>query len=158
MKLTYDEISPITGNLSVLIEYDDDVCIKFDIESGYTTREGWIDGTPQVEAFEFACPEHLKDTRFVDSGGQVWYKITLLAGDVMMYPDVYDGDSMWIVGKLRKLEDGELTDRFIQVREVDNKKIPYVFDTDLSTMFEGTDFQTAYDHFLKLYNEQFADV
>lgn len=159
MKLSYDEISPITGNMSVLFEEDESgYWTKICMESGYTTQQGWVDGDPEINAFEFACPSHVKETRFVDWSDQVWYKITLSSGDIMLYPDVYDGDSMWFVGKWRKLGDDETTDdRFIQVRKIDGKEVPYVFDSEHAEIFEETAFPDAYDHFNKLVNEQYND-
>lgn len=155
MKLSYDEISPITGDMSVLFEEDESGhWTKICMESGYTTQYGWINGELETAAFEFVCLPHVRETRTVIAG-QVWYKITLSSGDIMLYPDVYDGDSMWFVGKWIKLEDDETIDnRFIQVRKIDNKDVPYIVDSDHAEIFEETAFADAYDYFNKLVNEQ----
>lgn len=159
MKLSYDGISPFTGNMDVLIEHDDDGnWTKLCMQTGYTTQRWWTLYSEDKDRFESVCPDHIKDTKFEDSFGNVWYKITLTSGDIMLYPDVYDGDSMWFVGKWRKLGDNERTDnRFVQVRKINGKEVPYIFDVETATMFEETAFPDAYDHFNKLVNEQYND-
>lgn len=149
--------------MSVLFEEDESGhWTKFCTESGYTTQIGWrlimAENSEDIDRFESTCPDHIKDTKFEDIFGQVWYKITLTSGDIMLYPDVYDGDSMWFVGKWRKLGDDETTgDRFIQVRKIDGKEVPYVFDSERAEIFEETAFPDAYNHFNKLVNEQYND-
>lgn len=160
MKLTYDEISPISGNKSILVEYDEGIgWMKICMDTGYSTQEEWIDGSPQCEAFEFACPEHIKNTKFVDLTGQVWYKLTLCSGDVMLYSDVYDGDPMWFVGKWRDLYIDELLSDKYMIRYEKNiigGEIARVFDNKYAMIFEDTNFADAYNNFNKLVNEELA--
>ena len=151
MKLDYDEISPITGNRSVLVEVENDSVFRFCVESGYCHYSN----VAPVE-FESTCPEHLRDTKFFAGDAGIWYKITLNQGDVMLYPDVYDGDNVWYVGKWRGLHiDEQLNDRmmFRYEKNIAGEQVPYVFDTDLASIFEEEEFPQAYNHFNKLCNE-----
>ena len=54
MKSNYDEISPITHNLSVLVEQDDATGLtsKICMDSGYTTNSFLIDGSETLSKLE----------------------------------------------------------------------------------------------------------
>lgn len=151
MKLSYDEISPLTGMQTVLVEDDTKMCMV----SGYMTHTDWIVGTPQIDAFEFACPEHLKDSRFVSENGQVWYKVVLIQGNTILYPDMIGGDSYWIVGAWRGRRPEESLDDRYMIRFENGE--PKILDTDTSKTFKEAEFEDAYDYFQKIINESTID-
>jgi hypothetical protein len=106
MRLLYDEISPITGNKSVLVEHDqfsgDDV--KLCMESGYQTYfTSWkITNEELIADLENQFPYDVVKSKFIDSGGNVWFKSFLISPNVLLYPD----DNSWCVANLIDLDPG----------------------------------------------------
>lgn len=100
MKLDYDYINPITGKKTVIMEGDRMLCV----ETGYHTFKGWNEVGMGDEVFFNSSPKSVRNSRFVDDLGQVWYKITLFTDSIVLYPTLYDG---WEVNQFRDLEEGE---------------------------------------------------
>ena len=100
MKLDYDDISPITGNKSVLREYDPVLkdTVKMCMESGYQTYlKAWrTDNANFLEEYESTLPVNIKETKFEDSSGNVWYKTVLQSPRVLLFPDA----DVWCVVEL----------------------------------------------------------
>ena len=89
MKLDYDEISPFTGNKSVLIESDASTNIESRIcmDTGYTTRDVWQIGSKNIKLYEKGITQLMIDTKFEDHlTGFVWYLTSMITPQVMLYP------------------------------------------------------------------------
>lgn len=153
MKLSYDEISPITKNKSVLVEYTDDIgFFKMCMESGYSTQEDWVFKSDACKKFNESAPDVVRWSQFVDMNTkQVWYRLTITSGTTILYPDEYDGDYIWKVGKYRFLNEGEVADP-TKLNQVVGDKVR-VIDDENAAIFEDEAFSDAYDLFNKLCND-----
>lgn len=104
MRLNYDRISPITGKMTVLDEWDEqnDVMMSLDMDSGYQTYDVWIEGSSELERYEETSPDIILDSRFVEPiSRQVWFKSTLFGRGFVLYPDA----EKWKVGHFKPIED-----------------------------------------------------
>ncbi len=138
MKFNYDEISPITGNKSVMREDDLRICF----ESGYHTYDDWEIGSQSQIDFASKSPDFIVDTKKIIEG-HVWYLLSLFSEDHVMIPK----NGKWIVNTWKDREENcevvyELT------REVRN--IVQVLDSTDESEFEL--FEDAYDEFQKRVN------
>lgn len=101
MKLTFDYINPITGRKTVLLEGDRMMCV----ETGYHTFRGWNEADQFDRSFYESSPDEVRSSRFVDSLGQFWYKITLFTDTIVLKPE-YDREYDqwgWAVNQFRDL-------------------------------------------------------
>lgn len=146
MKFNYDEISPITGNKSVMREDDLRICF----ESGYHTYDSWEIGSPDQINFASKSPNHIVDTKKIIDN-QVWYLLSLFSENHILIPDDEFG---WIVNTWRDREEFcevnyELT------RELSNgagQKYIQVLDKSLEKHF--IEFEDAYNEFQKRKNAE----
>jgi len=128
MKLTYDAISPISGNKTVFIEDSMYLCM----ETGYHTYDTFLSGTENQEWFNEQSTQYIRDTRFFDPKTMLyWYKITMFSDKSILYPD----ENGWNVAELESTNDSE------------TKKI---IESSVKT-FEQ--FEPALDEFYKLKNQ-----
>ena len=89
LKLDYDEISPITGNKTVLCEYDANMqdTTKICMATGYQTYlNSWKQGSDLLSDYELQLPTEVLNSKVVDSNGNVWYKTVLQSPRVILYP------------------------------------------------------------------------
>jgi len=141
MNWDYDKKSPITGNKSVMVEDDTELCL----ESGYQ-----FDGSIQTwwQEYEEKCPDIIKDSVFIDSDARRWYKSMLFSRDSLLVP-VENG---WEVNTFRDLYVDELENgaRYEMMREImtaDNRKLIEVLDPNQARHF--IEFIEALDEFTK---------
>lgn len=147
MRLNYDEISPITGNLCVLVEMDQTQGqnMRLCMESGYHTFDNWKEGSEAVNIFLSAAPELIKDTAVVDEDQQVWVKIIMMTPDVVLNPDAQISDDgvklIWKVSSFKFIPEGELPEpKLVSVQVGERFK---VLDDDSASVFEDSDFENA---------------
>lgn len=148
MRLNYDELSPITGNMCVMVELDatKGEHMKLCMESGYQTFDSWKDGTDIVEKFLSVSPELVKTTKFIDDNNNVWVKIIMMTPDVVLNPDLVIGEDdnvkmIWKVSTFRLLDEGVLPDKnMVTVQIGDRFK---VLDEDTCSIFDELDFENA---------------
>ena len=158
MKLNPDEISPITGNLCVFVEYDinSQQDTKLCMESGYHTFESWKIGSEELKRFEDASPEFILKTRFED-GDQIWYKITMFTKDALLCPE---DDGRWKVNSFRELSVDETFDpiEMIMQTETDGEgnEIKRVLDEKYASYFSETEFEDAIIEFYKRCSEKYV--
>lgn len=146
IKFDYDKISPITGNKSVIVTTEEEMCM----ESGYLSSNGMhLKNSEQIREFEAGAPSILRETRFVESSGKVWYKLLATQGNHVIYPEIYDGDPIWKVGQYRDLKENEVAGPKRLNQVISNEKVR-VIDDENSMIFE--EFPEAYDYFYKLIN------
>jgi len=87
LRLDYDEISPICGEKTVLVEYDGDTndYVKLCMKTGYQTYvDSWKTSNPDLVTYESELPQEIADTKYLD-GTNVWYRITLQSPNVILY-------------------------------------------------------------------------
>ena len=91
MKLTLDEISPITGRCTVMVEEDPFIgdTVKMCMESGYQTYVGsWkVENEEVIANIENQFPECVVDSKYIDDNGNIWYRSFLISPNVILYPD-----------------------------------------------------------------------
>ena len=156
MKLSYDEISPITGNKSVLSEFDHNAGqeMKLCMESGYHTFTSWVEGSDGIQRFEESAPDIVRDTKFNDNG-QFWYKIIMMTRDVVLYPDLVDDGIVWKVSTFKFVDDPtSVPASWASIVVGDQVK---VLDDSTSSIFNENNFEEACFEFHKrcaeAYNE-----
>jgi len=109
-KAEYDEISPITGELSVLVEDDPATGLtsKLCMQSGYTTNEAMISGSAQHQHFLATTPKLLHDLSTIDENGLVWFPITIYTEHGIFFPDGTDVDNwIWRIAPIVNVLDEE---------------------------------------------------
>jgi hypothetical protein len=87
--MNYDEVSPITGNRSVIIEADPTTNIESRIcmESGYTTTDQLIIGSQAAVDYENAgLTQFMRDVKYDDENlGTSWYPAFIQMEKSMLY-------------------------------------------------------------------------
>ena len=147
MKLSYDALSPFTDRKRVLIEYDDlhgesRICM----DTGYQYSEKYISGSEACDFYEQVCPKMVKESKFIDSDERVWYKSVIISPTNVLYPDMYDGDWIWKVGKWKRVIDDTESVEEAAVTLVVGEDV-FVVDDVHSLIFEENEFETALDNF-----------
>lgn len=144
----YDKISPITGNKSVVCEYDDlhgesQLCL----ESGYHTDELIQEN---IEDYTSKLPQIIKDSVFIEPSGKQWFKTMLFSKDSILVP-VADG---WEVNTYRDLNIDEPNrfDVFRVQKNVAGSEYEQVLDPSNATHF--FDFIDALNEFTKRSNNE----
>lgn len=110
MKIEYDEISPISGDKTVILEVDPDrgVESRLCIATGYTSREDWIDGSEAVKRYESQASELVRASRFVDDDKRVWYYAVIVTPQASLYPIGNDQFSAeWFVAPIINIKSSE---------------------------------------------------
>lgn len=105
--MDYDEISPITGNRTVLIEADPDTNTESRIcmESGYTTSEKLKIGSQEAIDYENAgLSQFMRDMKYDDSSlGTVWYPAFIQMQGSMLYCERLNTSSNILVWKVARI-------------------------------------------------------
>lgn len=106
VKDSFDEISPITGQLTVLVEDS----YRLDLSTGFQNmRDEWVESKPEIlEAVEQQMPDYIKKFKFTDSTSNVWYPMLAFKHSGVLFP-IADpqGAFNWAVSKVEKLRDKE---------------------------------------------------
>jgi len=139
-RLTYDEVSPITGNLCVLIDVDEAVTglvSKLCMESGYTTNTLLVD---KPEVYESLKTHFLTGFQFAKAvDGAVWIPSAQASPFAALYPVAgeNEGELIWHVTPT-------LPDRGDEIE----------LDYDATKRFKALDYSSAFDLFAALSNLQ----
>lgn len=134
MRLIYDRISPITGKMTVLDEWDEqnDVMMSLDMDSGYQTYDVWIEGSSELERYEETSPDIILDSRFVEPiSRQVWFKSTLFGRGLVLYPDA----EKWKVGHFKPIENVP-NQRFGWAKMKEGER-EFVLDDECADLFDN---------------------
>ena len=151
MRLNYDDYSPITGNFTILREFDSTTktYLMIDMETGYQTMSNWEQGSEVIEQFEEGAPDSVLETRFVDPKTKlVWYKSIVAMSGVMVYPE----NGLWKVAKYVKVPDGQeppISKAYMQYQNG-----VYVLDEENAVEFDGNQYEDAMFEFYKTVNEE----
>lgn len=153
MKRTYDEVSPITNNLCVIVDRDDalNTISKICMESGYTTNSFLINDEKIMENLKSKIPRIAFDFKIVDRFNQVWIPAMTTTEKAAIYPipNETDPDSFkWQVTPIKDLTEEEYI-KYPNPNEPGQFMTKYA-DFDNSENFERGDFEKAYEHFAKI--------
>ena len=161
LKLDYDEKSPITGNICVIVEADDktNTTSYMCMESGFTTTDNMKIDSELVKKYETQLTELMRKSKFEDKErGLTWYPAFLqMQGIGMLYPTGTSRDNLkWEVCKVVTIE-GEERKKY----PVPGKNGEYFtsrLDVDNAEKFEGNEFDLALDRFYSLTAEVYREL
>lgn len=153
MKSNYDEISPISNTLSVLVETDDATGItsKICMDSGYTTNSFLIDGSDTLTKLESNIAKVAYNLRFVDSNRNVWIPCMQATDTASIYPipDESDENSfLWQVTPIKRLSEDE-SRKYPDPNNI-GKYLENYIDFENSVNFSKDKFIDAFKHFVDI--------
>tara|TARA_R110002050_G_scaffold53815_1_gene122213 strand:- start:433 stop:939 length:507 start_codon:yes stop_codon:yes gene_type:complete len=154
MNIEYDEISPITGNLCVVVEADPRsnrisyICM----ESGYTTTELLQKDSDYLEKHEAQLTDLMLDVRYVDEEtGLVWYPTFMQMPGCMLYPDGSRTDLKWKVAKVIAVNEKEKLQYPIPGKE--GEYFTSKLDVDNANIYDKMDFKLALEDLYDIVKE-----
>tara|TARA_R100001129_G_scaffold74028_1_gene50555 strand:- start:1461 stop:1928 length:468 start_codon:yes stop_codon:yes gene_type:complete len=108
MKIDTTEISPFTGEKSVVIEESNGIETRICIETGFTTNSEYKVGSEKIEEFEKTTAELIRNLRYTDEElGQYWYPTTVMFTHGIIYPEGNLTDWQWVFAPVVKLTEEE---------------------------------------------------
>jgi hypothetical protein len=110
LKAQYDEISPITGKLTVLAEIDPNTGLqsKLCMESGFTTNELMTNNTQTAKDFISRSPKLIQDLALVDENDLIWFPLTMQTEHAIFYPDgTSESDWVWKIAEVVDIPESE---------------------------------------------------
>ena len=147
MKLEYDSISPITNNLCVIEEVDENTgeTAYMCMESGWATTEQMQIGSDAVDRYESHCTELMKAARVNDeTRGLVWYPAFVQFPNVMLYcTGTSPANLKWEISEIVPILESER--EMYPVPGNPGKFFESRIDVDNSKQFDKLDFETALD-------------
>ena len=158
MKITYDENSPITNNLCVLVEADENTNIesKICMESGYTTNDRLKLNSSHISEYESRITEYMKSVKFIDETESVWYPTFMQMPGGMLYCEPNKNNELqWKVAlvvnifgeeRLKYPIPGKEGEYFTSRLDVENAKIYGQFE-----------FKTALDELYSIVKEEYNE-
>ena len=153
MRLSYDEISPITGRLSVLREFDPttDSNFKICMESGYQSNEFWDENSDFLSKMGSTFPEYiLKNKKVFD--GKVWLPAMMINTHAILLP-IFEGNIMfWAIKKLIDVNPDDDTSTLDIFPVVVNNEVIYKKVESVTNLFQGNEFSNALDKFFEISN------
>ena len=158
MKLDYDEKSPITGNVCVIVEADEETNTTsyMCMESGFTTTDNMKIGSDVVKEYESKLTELMRNSKYEDiDRGLIWYPAFLqMNGIGMLYPTgTSRNDLKWEVCKVVMIF-GEDRKKY-PIPGKDGEYFTSRLDVENAEKFEGNDFDSALDRFYSLTAEAY---
>ena len=158
MKLDYDEKSPITGNICVIVEADEETNTTsyMCMESGFTTTDNMKIDSDVVKEYESRLTELMRNSKYKDTDrGLIWYPAFLqMNGIGMLYPTGTSRDDLkWEVCKVVMIL-GEDRKKY-PVPGKDGEYFTSRLDVENAEKFEGNDFDSALDRFYSLTAEAY---
>tara|TARA_A100001201_G_scaffold142208_1_gene139753 strand:- start:1169 stop:1555 length:387 start_codon:yes stop_codon:yes gene_type:complete len=79
---------------------------KLDIETGYFTREAFLEDSESCEKFEKTVTQLIRDTKKIEKG-RAWYLTTITLPAGILFPDGTIDDYKWIVAPVVNIEPDE---------------------------------------------------
>jgi hypothetical protein len=154
MNLEYDEISPITGNLCVVVEADprSNKISYICMESGYTTTELLQKDSDYLEKHEAQLTELMLDARYVDEEtGLVWYPTFMQMPGCMLYPDGSRTALKWKVARVIAVNEEEKLQYPIPGKE--GEYFTSKLDVDNANIYDTMDFKLALEDLYDIVKE-----
>ena len=156
MKLDYDEISPITNNLCVLVEaLDNGMNSYLCMESGFVSNDMLRIGSDMISQYEEIISQLMRDVKHIDKGrGLVWYPTYMQIENFVLYcSGTSTKDLGWEIASIIPLSDED--SKNYPIPGTDGQYFTARVDIDNSEYF--VDFTSAmaamYSSVAKLYNE-----
>jgi hypothetical protein len=153
-KITYDAISPVTGNQCVLEEADErtGVVSMICMETGYTTTDKLVHESDAQEAYEAGLTELMKEARIIYAVGLCWYPAFMQLPGAMIYPDGTATDFHYEVAEVIDIV-GDEREKY----PVPGKEGEYFtarLDVENASQFEMKEFETALNFFYETVNKK----
>ena len=151
IKLDYDEISPITNNLCVIVEaLDNGMNSYMCMESGFVTNDTLCIGSDMIDTYEEHISQLMRDVKYIDeSRGLVWYPTYIQVGHFVLY---CTGTSMkdigWEVAQIVPLTDDEMKNypipgrgtEFYQSRvDIESAKFYIDFESAMNALYANVE-------------------
>lgn len=137
MKAQYDEISPITRNKCVLVEYvTNNIIQKMCMESGYHTQTNFRDDFEGINEIESSMPDFVVEKRVVDDLGFNWYLCHISTNKASLMPQMVKDIVVWAVRPV-VLEEGS-----------------YKLDFENTQLFDEGEFEQAFDKFFQIEDKE----
>ena len=159
MNLDYDEVSPITGNKCVVVEADEkaDVVSYLCMESGYTTIDQLIKGSPYLEQHEENLTEFMIDCKHEEEEtGLVWYPTFMQMPGGMLYPEGdHPTNLKWKVAKVVNISGDERLQYPIPGR--DGEYFTSKLDVDNANIYDTDDFKIALEELYDIVKQTIDD-
>ena len=97
-KVDTTEISPLTGNKSVIVEKDkNDMESRICMDTGYTTIAKYKIDSKDTEEYEASTSQLIRDLRYEDADlKQYWYLTTVMFSTGMIYPEGTKDEWQWV--------------------------------------------------------------
>ena len=151
LKLDYDEKSPITGNVCVIVEADKETGAehRMCMESGFVTRTSLVFNSEACAKHEEGCTELMKKLKMVDMGiNSVWYPTFMQMPGAMMYAEgngSVPSDYNWSVAKVIPIVGEDRLNYPVvgKEREYHTTRL----DVDNAAKFKGNEFELALESF-----------
>jgi len=153
-KITYDAISPITGNECVLEEADEQtgVVSMICMETGFTTTDQLVFESEAQETYEAGLTELMKQARVIDAVGLCWYPAFMQLPGAMMYPDGDASNFHYEIAEVVAIT-GEDRENY-PVPGKDGEYFTARLDVENATHFEMKQFETALNFFYETVNKK----
>lgn len=153
MKSTFDEISPISNNLSVLVETDDATGItsKICMDTGYTTNSFLVDGSDTLNKLESSIAKVAYNLRIVDSNKNVWIPCMQATDTASIYPipdEENENSFLWQVTPIKKLSEEE-SRKYPDPNNI-GKYLENYIDFENSVNFSNDKFTDAFKYFVEI--------
>ena len=108
MKIDNTEISPFTGQKSVVIETENNIETRICMDTGFTTNTSYKIGSIDIQKFEETTSELIRSLRFEDTNlGQYWYPTTVMFSTGIIYPVGNTESWSWNYAPVVKLSEEE---------------------------------------------------
>lgn len=151
IKDTFDELSPITGELSVLVEDN----FRLDLGTGYqNVKDVWVNTNPEeIVKVESGLPDYIISLKFEDKAtGNIWYPMIAFKHNAALYPLKINDSYVWIISKVSKLENEEELKTHSTINlpiTVNGKEEIAVFkiENEPYKAYEKNDFEFAYEDY-----------
>ncbi len=176
VKATYDEKSPITGNLTVLVESIEVPraegqengptqiadTYKICMETGYQTYwNTWKeDNADLITNIEKQMPEYIVKHKYVDSHKRIWYPMTTISYVASLYPTIDANNQLeWTVSKIYIAEsEAELKDKKVVklpvLVENETKMAYFIVDEINAKHWKLNEFEAAFDEYQLIVTEE----
>jgi hypothetical protein len=142
IKLDYDEISPITNNLCVIVEaLENGMNSYMCMESGYVTNDMLQAESDMISQYEENISQLMRDVKYIDDKrGLVWYPTYMQVGQYVLYSNgTGKHDLGWEVAEIVALPEDEIKNYPIPGRNTEF----YSSRVDVDTAQFYIDFESA---------------
>jgi hypothetical protein len=141
LKLEYDEVSPITGELDVMVEEVNGETHKFCLVSGFTTRDDWSPGSEACVKYEESLTKAGIEKKVISVDNLVWYPVSMSVKQGVIFFDKDGEDYIWKVCPTTPIPE----DKKEQYPGVEVE-----LNLDNSVIFKEDEFQDALTEFYKI--------